>query len=863
VIRSLLAFVIASLSLFLFVDSVQADEFSSSLPPQFSDGAQRAFPTAEGYGALALGGRGGEVVHVTNLDDGGKGSLRYALSSLTGPRTIVFDVGGVIELTRNIVIQEGNVTVAGQTAPGNGVCLRGGTISVKAPDVILRHLCIRRGDGPGSNRGVADGLQFNHAQRAIADHISASWSLDEALETYFSDTEDITVQYSLFYEPLDGLIDETQGEHGFGPLLGNEGQRQTFYRNVIGHVQARAPRLANVQDVDVVNNIIFNWGNSATRVTNGSKGREPAGRINIVNNVYRPGNDTGGSELSLSGQDGNSQIYIAGNEDHLGFPVDYVDADGRDADALIDTPNARPEYAAVTAQPSWEVWDTLLDQAGARVPVLDEADAMFLQQVRDGSGTIVDCVDLEDQADSLLIEPCQIESALGRFPTYPTASRPAGFDSDDDGMPDAWEIQYGLNPDDPGDRNGDMVGDGWTNLEYYLNHLAGDYQVAQGDPSQVTVLDVVGLAQSVAETAIVDAGLAVGAVTEDYSDTMPAGSVMSQNPLAGASVALGSAVGLAVSLGPAAAPPPVSVSVPDVVGLTQAAAETAISDTGLTVGVVTQEYSDSVPAGSVISESPTAGTLVALGSAVDLWVSLGPAPVTVPDVVGLTQASAQTAIAAANLNVGAVTQEYSATVPAGTVMNQSPAAGASVAVGSTVDLWVSLGPAPVTVPDVVGLMQAVAESAIVNAGLTVGAISQQYSDTVSSGAVISQSPASGLLVAAGSAVDLTVSLGPAPAPAPAPDPLTVTDMSPDIASRATTFVATITGSGFGDDTQVSFGNGQGPAPDVIGLSIDSTTTLRATIEVKSGGPPRLSPWDLFVTSGGASVVLPNALTVSP
>jgi beta-lactam-binding protein with PASTA domain len=533
------------------------------------------------------------------------------------------------------------------------------------------------------------------------------------LETYFSDTEDITVQYSLFYEPLDGIVNENEGRHGYGPLLGNEGHRQSFHHNVVAHVRVRAPRLANVQDVDVINNIVFNWKKWATRISNGSKDREPASRINVVNNVYRPGSITTGAPLSMTGQDADARHFFAGNEDHLGFPIDFVEIGGSDPNALVGTPNLRPEYATINTELPFDVWHTLLGRAGARVPVLDEADALFIQQIRDGGGTLVECVDLEDQGDSILAEPCEVESALGYYPVYLGVSRPEGFDTDGDGMPDSWELTYGLNPDDPNDRNGDMVGDGWTNLEYYLNHLAGDYEPVPAAPVPATVPDVVGLAQAAAETAITDAALTVGTVTDEYSDTVPIGAVTGQNPVAAATVAAGSVVALAVSLGPAPA------TVPDVVGLAQAAAETAITDARLTVGTVTQETSDTVPVGAVISQNPVAGTTVAAGSAVALAVSLGPAA-TVPDVVGLAQAAAETAITDVGLTVGAVTQETSDTVPAGAVISQNPVAGTTVAVGSAVALVVSLGP-PVTVPDVVGLAQAAAQTAITDAGLAVGA----------------------------------------------------------------------------------------------------------------------------------------------
>ena len=270
----------------------------------------------------------------------------------------------------------------------------------------------------------------------------------------------------------------------------------------------------------------------------------------------------------------------------------------------------------------------------------------------------------------------------------------------------------------------------------------------------VTVPDVVGLSQSNAESAIVAAGLTVGGVTTQNSDTVPAGDVISQDPVAGTSVAIGSGVDIVVSLGP------VLVTVPDVVGLSQSNAESAIVAAGLVVGVITTQNSDPVPAGDVISQDPVAGTSVAIGSGVDIVVSLGPVLVTVPDVVGLSGSNAESAIVAAGLTVGGVTPQNSDTVPAGDVISQDPVAGTSVAVGSAVDIVVSLGPVLVTVPDVVGLSQSGAESAIVAAGLTVGGVSTQNSDTVPAGNVISQDPGGGTSVTSGSAVDIVVSLGP-------------------------------------------------------------------------------------------------------
>ncbi|MDQ6619664.1 MAG: PASTA domain-containing protein, partial [Pseudomonadota bacterium] len=230
--------------------------------------------------------------------------------------------------------------------------------------------------------------------------------------------------------------------------------------------------------------------------------------------------------------------------------------------------------------------------------------------------------------------------------------------------------------------------------------------------------------------------------------------VISQSPASGTSVSSGSAVNLVVSTGAAA------ISVPNLVGQTQTSASTAITNAGLTVGTITQQASQSVPAGQVISQSIAAGSAVSSGSVVNLVISSGPA-VSVPSVVGQTQAAALTAIANAGLTVGTVTQEASQSVPAGQVISQSIAAGSAVSGGSIVNLIISSGPA-VSVPSVVGQTQAAALTAIANAGLTVGTVTQQASQSVPAGQVISQSIAAGSAVSGGSIVNLVVSSGPAP-----------------------------------------------------------------------------------------------------
>jgi beta-lactam-binding protein with PASTA domain len=276
-------------------------------------------------------------------------------------------------------------------------------------------------------------------------------------------------------------------------------------------------------------------------------------------------------------------------------------------------------------------------------------------------------------------------------------------------------------------------------------------------PPTVSAPSLVGLTQAAAESSILAANLVVGTITMQSSSTVTAGSVINQTPAANATVAEGSTVNLVVSSGVA------TTAVPDVVGMTQTAAESGILAANLVVGTISMQSNNTVAAGVVISQDPAANSTVAEGSAVNLTVSSGTASIAVPNVVGLAQANAEADITAANLTVGNVGSQTDNTIPAGIVISQNPVSGTLVSSGSAVNLIVSLGPAAIVVPNVVGLTQATAETNIVATGLVVGTITAQNDNTVPSGDVISQNPAAGAMANAGSAVNLVVSLGPASA----------------------------------------------------------------------------------------------------
>jgi beta-lactam-binding protein with PASTA domain len=394
--------------------------------------------------------------------------------------------------------------------------------------------------------------------------------------------------------------------------------------------------------------------------------------------------------------------------------------------------------------------------------------------------------------------------------------------------------------------------------------------VVSSGPPPVAVPNVVGLTQSAAGTALTAATLTTGAVTQATSTTVPAGSVISQNPIAGTLVPPGTGVALVVSSGP----PPVAV--PNVVGLTQAAAGTALTAATLTTGAVTQATSATVPAGSVISQNPIAGTLVPPGTGVALVVSSGPPPVAVPNVVGLTQAAAGTALTAATLTTGAVTQATSATVPAGSVISQSPVAATLVPPGTAVALVVSTGPALVPVPNVIGLTQSAAGTALTTATLTTGTMTQAASATVAAGSVISQNPVAATLVPPGTAVTLVVSSGPAPVPVPnvvgldqssagsAVAAATLTTGAVTQAASATVpagsvisqnpVAATLVAPGTAVALVVSTGPALVPVPNVIGLTQSAAGTALTAVTLTTG---------TVTQATSAAVAAGNVISQSP
>lgn len=416
----------AALILFLFASSALA---------QTTAPATKAFPTAEGFGAYTPGGRGGKVLFVTNLDNAGPGSLREACLT-KGPRIVLFRVAGTITLTERLVIREPYLTLAGQSAPGDGICITGMDFLISTHDVIVRYLRFRPGD---SMPGERDALSITSADNVIVDHCSASWGIDEQLSTWKS--KRVTVQWSLITEALHNSHHH-KGNHGFGSLIQCEGA--TYHHNLYAHNRSRNPRPGS-GTVDFRNNVVYDW--------NGMCGyaEDNKHRVNYVANFIKPGPSTvDAREIAFHTGMKNTFYFVRGNV------FDGLVAEGQEDDRIfrvrnggnlvnepVDAPPVKTDTATVAFQ-------RVLEDAGATLPKRDSADQRIVNQVRNGTGRHIDS-----------------QNDVGGWPTL--ASGPVPEDADNDGMPDAWEKAHGLNPSDAADTHLDLDRDSYTNLEEYLN----------------------------------------------------------------------------------------------------------------------------------------------------------------------------------------------------------------------------------------------------------------------------------------------------------------------------------------------------------------------------------------------------------
>ena len=513
----------------------------------FTAGAQPpAFPGAEGFGSDSVGGRGGQVLEVTNLDNNGPGSLRAAIDA-AGPRIVVFRVSGTIALQSSLNIRNPYITIAGQTAPGDGICIRNYPLNVRAHHVIIRYIRIRLGN---EKRGEYDSVWVGEGHNIILDHCSASWAIDETLSaTNEPDVlGDVTVQWCMITESLNNST-HVKGRHGYGSLnRGGWGNGYSFHHNLYAHHKGRNPFAgnynSNVADpcgflFDFRNNVVYNWGSYAGH----NSDPNAITRMNFIGNYYKTGPNSANSyAFWQQSTNVNIRAFFSGNWMNSGYPADpwsLVRFDGfseaQKAAYKLAGPVPVPPVETDDAQTAYNL---VIADAGAAFPVRDEADERVINSVMDGTGGIINCVDANDfyfptgyaqaatsntitlatsasdyddkfngwQIEILsgtgsgqpirtvsdyvgstrlatistawsiipdttseygLIVDCSLNA--GGYPLLQSATPPD--DSDHDGVPDYWELWLCLDPGDPDDSSSDRDGDGYTNIEEYINWL--------------------------------------------------------------------------------------------------------------------------------------------------------------------------------------------------------------------------------------------------------------------------------------------------------------------------------------------------------------------------------------------------------
>ena len=494
----------------------------------FAEEKTPAFPGAEGFGRYVTGGRGGNVYHVTSLaDDGSEGTLRWALGK-SGVKTIVFDVSGTIHLQSSLDISIGNVTIAGQTAPGDGICVADYPVSIKANNVIVRYMRFRLGNKNVLANGADgwDGFGGFDQQDWIIDHCSVSWSIDECLSVLGN--KNTTVQWCLVAQSLVNS-GHSKGAHGYGGNWGGSGA--SFHHNLIAHHGSRTPRLGPRpttqldERMDMRNNVIYNFGG------NGCYGGEGM-NVNIVNNYYKPGpgspTDKKGYRIAGIGIRTNTYVntypayapalhlwgkyYVTGNynskypqlnQDNWTYGViNQIDASGCDGTFTQETKDsiklAEPiDYILTTTHSAADAYDRVLDFAGASLH-RDSFDELMVSDTRNGKATYTGSGlskgFVNSQDDN---KPAGADASWSAWPTL--ASKEAPKDTDGDGMPDDWELANALDPTNPND--GKTIGaDGYSNLENYLNSLVADITTAQNMGGETTGSTVCESEEPVAST---------------------------------------------------------------------------------------------------------------------------------------------------------------------------------------------------------------------------------------------------------------------------------------------------------------------------------------------------------------------------
>ena len=441
-----------------------------------------AFPSAEGYGKYTKGGRGGKVFEVTNLNDKGEGSLRAAVES-SGPRTIVFRVSGNIDLESPLRIKNPYITIAGQTAPGDGICIKNYPLSIDTDEVIVRYLRVRLGDKSG---GDYDAISGRYVKHIILDHISASWSVDECMSIYRCDS--ITIQWCIISESMFKSNHE-KGSHGFGGIWGSN--HGTYHHNLLAHHGSRNPRFApGTGHTDYRNNVIYNWGYNSCyggsyRDLDPDRTHFNSFKVNMVANYYKPGPATLSGEISYricnpyNSKNDNSNYgkwYVAENV-MLGSPEvtnhnwKGVHPQGGIADTVFAKLESPWPSMPINLQTAEDAYYSILSEVGAVLPKRDPVDRRIIDEVKTGSANYKGVgynERIKELSPSIIHGIIDSQNDVGGWPEL--ISKDAPIDFDHDGMPDEWERHNGLDPQNPMDRN-KMDPSGYTMLEVYINTI--------------------------------------------------------------------------------------------------------------------------------------------------------------------------------------------------------------------------------------------------------------------------------------------------------------------------------------------------------------------------------------------------------
>ncbi|MGM9736510.1 MAG: fibronectin type III domain-containing protein [Candidatus Cryptobacteroides sp.] len=460
-----------------------------------------AFPGAEGGGMYTTGGRGGKVIHVTNLNDSGAGSLRDAVSQ-SGARTVVFDVAGTITLNSPLQIKNGDLTIAGQTAPGDGICIKGRYTQINCSNVIIRYVRFRLGDEDLNASDSDDAIWGRYCSDIILDHCSMSWCIDECASFYAN--ERFTMQWCILAESMRSSF-HSKGNHGYGGIWG--GSNASFHHNLLAHHDSRNPRFDHphiYQDhvtvpnrgvVDYRNNVVYDWGSNSSYGGEGY-GAGKGNGINMVGNCYKPGPSSTDRKYFLDAYAVYASCSTCGSNIDEGYPLMYMNDNLHTAYPDITADNASGIYwhngashtnygtvasrpfavngpsgqaCCVTTHSSSDVLQTVCKWAGASLS-RDAVDSRVTGNAVDGTGKIIDCVTATDGKTSVAAE---YGFTWPELKADENQVRIASTDSDGDGIPDFYEDELGLDKNNSSDANAktiDIYGR-YTNLEMYLHYI--------------------------------------------------------------------------------------------------------------------------------------------------------------------------------------------------------------------------------------------------------------------------------------------------------------------------------------------------------------------------------------------------------